>query len=287
MRHHNRNKRTSKKPPKEQSTRNPHAAQKQCLPADDPADLPSGCTNRLQKAIEPDIPDNRYLENIINNQVSGQKNQKKCRRHPPDGHRICFKAGRQIGPVQIIFQIIRIPLIQRITALFDNPLQFPFHSHRAAEHHIAVDGSGNVIVVPVTVIQLFQVCIHISPAGNQHRHVKNRIRLPPAAEPECPRHLLPVYGQFQFYRRTYFQLHPQKLRRLRIYHQVILCLRNRSFHRFTKSKTDTDFIHIVKFTPAFPKLLIVHTAAQNPVVADLFNEIVVLYGFILFIGNVF
>ena len=48
----------------------------QRLAADNLADLAACGADGFQQAIVSDIPDDRYLKNIVNNQISGQQNQK-------------------------------------------------------------------------------------------------------------------------------------------------------------------------------------------------------------------
>ena len=131
------------------------------------------------------------------------------------------------------------------------------------------------------------MCFHISPGSDQQGYVKYRIRFPPSRKHEIPFYLFSMDNKFQSNRRAYRLLNTEHLYRPGIHHNFIFRLRLMALHRFAKSQLDTGIIHIIKFSMAFQKFLVLHAVAQNTIIRNFFDEFMAFDSFILLIRNIF
>ena len=160
-------------------------AQKQRLLPQQSFDLPPGGPDGLQQAIESDVVGHGDLEDIIDNQVSGEHNQQQHRRQRRQRGRVHVLGhlGSGVAPVHAgIHIIVLLPVLVLIAVVGQNGLDILFNVQGAVQHHIQAPESRAGGVLSRDISRLRQD--GLQPAlGNEHMVSRDGLVIfPPAAE---------------------------------------------------------------------------------------------------------
>ena len=129
----------SHQPAGDQPQRTADPAQQKGLLPDDPPKLPGRHPDGLQKAVVADIPCHGDLENVVDDQISGEDHQQEERRHGGQkaGVQLRCCLGRGIAPVYPVVQIsIRSRIVSLVSQILFDLFHGPVNIQAGGQHDI-------------------------------------------------------------------------------------------------------------------------------------------------------